>query len=147
MKAGASGFLLKDVRRRQLAEAVRTVMAGDALVAPQITRRLIENFCHRPPASSGIPSTLSALTSRELETLRLVARGLTNTEIAETLIVGQTTVKTHVAHILNKLGLKDRRPSGRRRLRVRLRHPGQQPHHSRLIPPFFLAAHVAVRHR
>jgi DNA-binding NarL/FixJ family response regulator len=108
MKAGASGFLLKDVRRHQLAEAVRTVISGEALVAPQITRRLIENFCHRPPASSGVPPILATLTSRELETLRLVARGLTNTEIAETLIVGQTTVKTHVAHILNKLRLKDR---------------------------------------
>jgi DNA-binding NarL/FixJ family response regulator len=108
MKAGASGFLLKDVRRGQLAEAVRTVMAGEALVAPQITRRLIESFCHRPPTSSGTPAALKSLTSRELEVLRLVSRGLTNAEIAETLVVGQTTVKTHVAHILTKLGLKER---------------------------------------
>ncbi|HEX3540860.1 MAG TPA: response regulator transcription factor [Acidimicrobiales bacterium] len=108
MKAGASGFLLKDVRRGQLAEAVRTVMAGEALVSPQITRRLIETFCHRRPVGCGVPEALSALTPRELEILRLVARGLTNNEIAATLFVGQTTVKTHVAHILTKLALKDR---------------------------------------
>lgn len=108
MKAGASGFLLKDVRRGQLGEAVRTVIAGEALVAPAITRRLIETFCRRPLVGSGVPPALSALTTRELEILSLVARGLTNTEIAATLFVGQTTVKTHIAHILTKLDLKDR---------------------------------------
>ena len=108
MKAGASGFLLKDVRRGQLAEAVRTVMAGEALVAPQLTRRLIENFCRRRPPGGTPPTVLKPLTPRELEVLRLVARGFTNADIAATLVVGETTVKTHVGHILTKLGLSDR---------------------------------------
>ncbi len=108
MKAGASGFLLKDVRRGQLAEAVRTVMAGEALVAPQLTRRLIEHFCRRRPRGETPPAALERLTSRELEVLRLVARGFTNADIAATLVVAETTVKTHVGHILTKLGLTDR---------------------------------------
>ena len=108
MKAGASGFLLKDVRRGQLAEAVRTVVAGEALVAPQLTRRLIENFCRRRPRGGTPPAALERLTPRELEVLRFVARGFTNADIAATLVVGETTVKTHVGHILTKLGLSDR---------------------------------------
>lgn len=108
MKAGASGFLLKDVRRGQLTEAVRTVAAGDALLAPAITRRLIEEFCRRPSPASGTPLALSHLTDRETEVLTLIARGLSNAEIATALVVNETTVKTHVAHILAKLHLRDR---------------------------------------
>jgi DNA-binding NarL/FixJ family response regulator len=108
MKAGASGFLLKDVRRGQLADAVRTVMADEALVAPQLIRRLIENFCRNRPAGSEPPAAVATLTPRELDVFRLVARGLNNAEIAANLFVAETTVKTHVAHILTKLGLNDR---------------------------------------
>ncbi len=108
MKAGASGFLLKDVRKGQLTDAIRTVAAGDALLAPTITRRLIEQFCRRPSPSSAVPETLAELTARELEVLKFVAAGLSNAEIAATLIVGESTVKTHVARTLMKLGLRDR---------------------------------------
>ncbi len=108
MKAGASGFLLKDVRKGQLTDAIRTVAAGDALLAPTITRRLIEQFCRRPSPSSAVPETLAELTARELEVLKFVAAGLSNAEIAAALIVGETTVKTHVARMLMKLGLRDR---------------------------------------
>ena len=108
MKAGASGFLLKDVRKGQLTDAIRTVAAGDALLAPTITRRLIEQFCRRPSPSSAVPKTLAELTARELEVLKFVAAGLSNAEIAATLIVGESTVKTHVARTLMKLGLRDR---------------------------------------
>ncbi|HZQ81391.1 MAG TPA: response regulator transcription factor [Gaiellaceae bacterium] len=108
MRAGASGFLLKDVRRGQLTDAIRTVVGGDTLVAPTITRRLIEEFCRRPSRTGATPPTLADLTARELEVLQLVAGGLSNTEIAAILVVAETTVKTHVAHILGKLGLRDR---------------------------------------
>jgi DNA-binding NarL/FixJ family response regulator len=108
MKAGASGFLLKDIRRGQLVDAIRTVIAGDTLVAPTITRRLIEEFCQHPSPRTGTPPGLADLTPRELEVLSLVGRGLSNTEIAATLVVAETTVKTHVAHILAKLNLRDR---------------------------------------
>jgi DNA-binding NarL/FixJ family response regulator len=108
MKSGASGFLLKDVRPEQLAEAVRTVAAGDALLAPSITRRLIEEFVHRPPPGQKRPPELDELTSRELEVLQLIAKGLSNVEIGEQLFVSEATVKTHVTRILAKLGLRDR---------------------------------------
>src|SRR6266540_638145 len=108
MRAGASGFLLKTVRPRQLAAAVHDVAAGDALLAPDITRRLIEQFVHRPPPGSAVPPALGELTPREVEVLRLVARGLSNAEIAGALVVGETTVHTHVARILAKLGARDR---------------------------------------
>jgi DNA-binding NarL/FixJ family response regulator len=108
MRAGASGFLLKTVRPRQLAAAVRDVAAGDALLAPDITRRLIEQFVHRPPPGTTIPLTLGELTPREVEVLRLIARGLSNAEIAAALVVGETTVRTHVTRILAKLGARDR---------------------------------------
>jgi DNA-binding NarL/FixJ family response regulator len=108
MRAGASGFLLKTVRPRQLAAAVRDVAAGDALLAPDITRRLIEQFVHRPPPGSAVPPALGELTPREVEVLQLVARGLSNAEIAGELVVGETTVRTHVARILAKLGARDR---------------------------------------
>ena len=108
MKAGASGFLLKDVRPEQLAEAVRVVAQGEALLAPTITRRLIEQFVRRPPASGGRPDELAELTERELDVLRLVARGLSNAEVAASLVVSEATVKTHLTHILTKLRLRDR---------------------------------------
>ena len=108
MKAGASGFLLKDVRPEQLAEAVRVVAAGDSLLAPAITQRLIAEFVRRPPPGSGAPSELSELTERELEVLKLIARGLSNGEIASELFVSEATVKTHVTHVLSKLKLRDR---------------------------------------
>jgi DNA-binding NarL/FixJ family response regulator len=108
MKAGASGFLLKDIRRGQLVDAIRTVVTGDTIVAPTITRRLIEEFCHRPSPHTGTPPELAELTPRELEVLNLVGRGLSNSEIATTLVVAETTAKTHVAHILAKLELRDR---------------------------------------
>ena len=108
MRAGASGFLLKDVRRGQLAEAVRAVMKGDTLIAPAITRRLIEEFCRTPGRGIGPLPELAELTAREIEVLELIARGLTNLEIGTQLSVAETTVKTHVARILSKLGLRDR---------------------------------------
>ena len=109
MRAGASGFLLKDVPRAQLVDGVRTVAAGDALLAPAITRRLIEQFVKRPPSSvRPLPPAIEALTARELEVLKLVARGRTNGEIAAELFISEGTVKTHVAHALAKLDLRDR---------------------------------------
>jgi DNA-binding NarL/FixJ family response regulator len=108
MKSGASGFLLKDVRPEQLAEAVRVVAAGESLLAPTITRRLIEQFVRRPPPGSARPPQLEELTDRELDVLMLVARGLSNAEIAQELVLTEATVKTHVTHILTKLGLRDR---------------------------------------
>ena len=108
MKAGASGFLLKDVRREELVGAVRTVAAGDAMLAPALTRRLIEDFVRRPHPGAAPAGALAELTERELEVVRLVARGLSNAEIAEVLVVSEATVKTHVARILSKLGLRDR---------------------------------------
>jgi DNA-binding NarL/FixJ family response regulator len=108
VRAGAAGFLLKDVRPEQLAEAVRTVALGEALVSPAITRRLLERFVARPRPGDRAPEALSELTDRELEVLRLVARGHTNAEIAGELYLSQATVKTHVTRILAKLGLRDR---------------------------------------
>jgi DNA-binding NarL/FixJ family response regulator len=105
--AGASGFLLKDVPKHQLIAGVRTVGAGDALLAPSITRRLIEEFA-AARAPSHTPPGLDELTPRELEVFRLLATGLNNAEIAERLIVGETTIKTHVTRILMKLGVRDR---------------------------------------
>jgi DNA-binding NarL/FixJ family response regulator len=107
MRAGASGFLLKDVPRDQLVTGVRTAARGDALLAPVITQRLIERFVRRPPGAV-VPERFDELSARELEVLRLVARGLSNAEIAAELVVGDSTVKTHVAHILQKLALRDR---------------------------------------
>jgi DNA-binding NarL/FixJ family response regulator len=106
MKAGASGFLLKDASRGQLAEAIRTVSAGEAMLAPTITKRLIEDFCRGPEPGNGEADL--DLSPRELETCRLVARGLSNREIAAQLYVSEATVKTHVAHILARLELRDR---------------------------------------
>ena len=108
MKAGASGFLLKDVRPEQLADAVRVVAGGEALLAPVITRRLVEQFVRRPPPGSRTPEELAELTDRELEVLKLLAHGRSNTEIASALFVTDATVKTHVTHILSKLRVRDR---------------------------------------
>jgi DNA-binding NarL/FixJ family response regulator len=105
---GASAFLLKDVRRGQLTAAIRAVVQGETLVAPATTRRLVEEFCRLPPSSDAASGRLAALTTRELEVLRLVARGMSNAEIATALVVAETTVKTHVARVLAKLDLRDR---------------------------------------
>ena len=107
LRAGASGFLLKDVRAAQLLDAIRTIAAGDALIAPSVTKRLVAEFAARP-AHLERPRELDELTPRELEVLQLVARGLSNAEIAERLVVGEATVKTHVTRILMKLRLRDR---------------------------------------
>ena len=107
LRAGASGFLLKDVTAEHLFEAVRVVAGGDALLAPSITRRLIDEFANRRQPH-GAPSALRFLTPRETEVLRLVAEGLSNREIAERLVITDETVKTHVSRLLAKLGLRDR---------------------------------------
>ncbi|MFD5970569.1 response regulator [Streptomyces sp. NPDC060311] len=109
--AGASGFLLKDVRRDDLVHAVRVVAAGDSLLAPAVTRRLVADIVrrrHEEAAADVTPRRLEVLTAREVETLRLLARGLSNSEIATTLFVSEHTVKTHVSNVLSKLGLRDR---------------------------------------
>jgi DNA-binding NarL/FixJ family response regulator len=108
MKAGASGFLLKSAPPARLVDAVRVVAEGDALLAPSVTRRLVEDFVRRPPPGQERPPVLDGLTVRELEVLRLIARGLANAEIAATLVVSEATVKTHVNHVLSKLDLRDR---------------------------------------
>jgi DNA-binding NarL/FixJ family response regulator len=108
MRAGASGFLLKSVPPAKLVDAVRTVAEGDALLAPAVTRRLIEEFMRGPPPGQAVPPGLAELTDRELEVLRLVARGLSNGEIAAELFVSEATVKTHANRIFSKLDLRDR---------------------------------------
>ena len=108
LKAGASGFMLKNAPPDRLAEAVRTVAAGDALLAPAITRRVIEEFVSRPRTGDEAPERLSELTARELEVLTLIARGLSNAEIAQSLFLSEATVKTHVNRVLTKLTLRDR---------------------------------------
>ena len=108
LRAGASGFLLKDSPRHDLIAAVRAAAAGDALLAPSVTRRLIEAFARRPPEASPSPSQLASLTARERDVLLLLARGRSNAEIASVLVVSEATVKTHVGNLLAKLGLRDR---------------------------------------
>lgn len=107
LRAGASGFLLKNAPPEDLIEAVRVVVAGDALLAPSVTRRIIEEFARRAPVPPRSPA-LDGLTEREVDVLRELARGLSNAEIAERLFVGEATVKTHVSHLLAKLSLRDR---------------------------------------
>jgi DNA-binding NarL/FixJ family response regulator len=108
LRAGAAGFLLKTDPPERIVDAVRVVAAGDALLGPETTRRLIERFLAGPPPHASRPAELDALTDRELDVLRQVARGLSNHEIAAGLFIGEGTVKTHVAHILAKLGLRNR---------------------------------------
>jgi DNA-binding NarL/FixJ family response regulator len=108
LRAGASGFLLKDVPRDELATAIRTIARGDALLAPAITRRLVEDFVRRPAPGGGRPAAFEELTDRELEVLTLIARGHSNAEIADELFLSQATVKTHVTRVLQKLDVRDR---------------------------------------
>ena len=109
LRAGASGFLLKDAPANELVQAIRVVAAGEAMLAPSITRRLLDKYAgHLPSGDEPVPDTLHTLTDREVEVLKLVARGLSNAEIAADLFVSETTVKTHVGHVLTKLGLRDR---------------------------------------
>ncbi|MEV8639184.1 response regulator transcription factor [Streptosporangium sp. NPDC051023] len=110
LRAGAGGFILKDIRREELAQAVRVVAAGESLLAPAVTRRLVEDLVRRPGhgVAPRLAARLDLLTDRELETLHLVAGGLANAEIAARLVVSEHTVKTHVSRILTKLGLRDR---------------------------------------
>jgi DNA-binding NarL/FixJ family response regulator len=108
LRAGASGFLLKDATAAELIHAVRVVAAGDALLAPSVTRRLVADFARQPRPGPAFPSTLGALTPRETEVLRLIAHGLSNSEISSTLVIAEQTTKTHVGRILAKLALRDR---------------------------------------
>jgi DNA-binding NarL/FixJ family response regulator len=107
LRAGASGFLVKDIPDDQLAAGIRQVVSGDALLAPSVTRRLIETYTRRPPSGGQLPAA-ATLTPRETEVWQLMARGLTNTEIAAQLFVGEATVKTHVSRVMTKLGARDR---------------------------------------
>ena len=108
IRAGASGFLLKDVTPAKLLEAIRIVAAGDALLAPSVTRRLLERFASTLPQRDHSTEALATLTTRETEVLRLLAGGLSNAEIAAELVVSEATVKTHISSVLRKLGLRDR---------------------------------------
>jgi DNA-binding NarL/FixJ family response regulator len=127
LKAGASGFLLKDASREQLAGAVRAVADGETLLAPAITRRLIEDFC-RGPAPGGQPHGAGGrLTDRELGVVRLVAQGLSNTEIAASLFLSEATIKSHIARILAKLGLRDRVQIAVHAYEHGIVRPGRQP--------------------
>ncbi len=108
LRAGASGFLLKDVPAEQLVEGIRVIAHGDALLAPSVTKRLIQEFSRSGAAQRSAPASLDDLTPRELEVFKLIARGMSNAEVAAELVVSETTVKTHVARVLMKLGVRDR---------------------------------------
>jgi DNA-binding NarL/FixJ family response regulator len=129
LQAGASGFLLKDVPPEQLVAGIRAVASGDALLAPSITRRLIEEYVRRPsqPVLQQ-PATIGRLTDREREVLQLMAQGLSNAEIARTFVLSETTVKTHVARVLSKLGLRDRVQAVVFAYETALVQPGQHGH-------------------
>jgi DNA-binding NarL/FixJ family response regulator len=108
LRAGAAGFLLKDTPPRQLAEAVRTIAAGESLLAPAVTKRLIERYVSRPRSDTARRERFAELTERELEVLQLITRGLSNSEVGARLFLSEATVKTHVTRILSKLGVRDR---------------------------------------
>jgi DNA-binding NarL/FixJ family response regulator len=108
LRAGASGFLLKDVPAEQLVDGIRVIAQGDALLAPSVTKRLIHEFSRTGATQRSAPASLEELTPRELEVFKLIARGMSNAEIAAELVVSETTVKTHVARVLMKLGVRDR---------------------------------------
>ena len=127
IRAGASGFLLKNVSPAHLVHAVRTVAAGDALLDPALTRKLLDEFARRPAPGARAPERLAGLTDRELDVLRLVARGISNTEIASQLIVSPATAKTHVSNILAKLGLHDRVQAVVIAYETGLIRPGENP--------------------
>jgi DNA-binding NarL/FixJ family response regulator len=127
LRAGAGGFMLKDAAPSQLAEAVRTVAAGESLLAPAVTRRLVERYVRRPPADKVREREFGDLTERELEVLTLIARGLSNAEIGEQLFLSEATVKTHVTRILSKLGLRDRVQAVVRAYESGLVEPGTEP--------------------
>jgi DNA-binding NarL/FixJ family response regulator len=127
LRAGASGFITKDVRAEELVRAVRVVAAGDALLTPAVTRQLLDRVARRLPAPvSATPTTLEQLTEREREVLELLARGMSNAEIAESLIVGEATVQTHVSNVLMKLGLRDRVQAVVLAYEIGLVRPGSQ---------------------
>jgi DNA-binding NarL/FixJ family response regulator len=125
LRAGASGFLLKDGPADQFVAAIRGVADGGALLAPSVTRRLIEQFARRPPDTAAPPPELAELTDRELSVLKLLARGLSNAELAAELILGEATVKTHVARVLSKVGLRDRTQAVVYAYESGLVHPGE----------------------
>ncbi len=125
LRAGASGFLLKDVPREQLVGGIRIVADGGSLLAPAITRRLIAGYLRRPPTGPRPPASLGELTPRELDVLRLLAQGLSNAEIAGVLVLGEATVKTHVGRILAKLGVRDRVQAVVVAFQSGLAHPGE----------------------
>jgi DNA-binding NarL/FixJ family response regulator len=127
LRAGASGFLLKDATAEQLVAAIRTVAAGEALLDPAVTRRVVDAFAHTAAADPRPPRELADLTKRELEVLRLVARGLSNPEIAHELVVSGATAKTHVSNVLSKLGLRDRVQAVVYAYENRLVEPGAEP--------------------
>jgi DNA-binding NarL/FixJ family response regulator len=133
LQNGASGFLLKDVRAEQLVEGIRTVAAGETLLAPAITRRLIERFVRRP-ADGRASQSLAELTDRELDVLRLIARGRSNSEIASELVVSAATVKTHVGRIFAKLGLRDRAQAVIAAYEAGLVEPGEATTHNAANP-------------
>jgi DNA-binding NarL/FixJ family response regulator len=127
LTAGASGFLLKDVTPEHLVAAVRMVRTGDALLAPAITKRLVERFARRDPDARSLHRDLAALTPREVEVLKLLAQGLSNAELASSLHLSEATVKTHVARILSKLGLRDRVQAVVAAYQTGLVTPGTEP--------------------
>jgi DNA-binding NarL/FixJ family response regulator len=127
LRAGASGFLLKDVPPEELVAAVKLVAAGEALLDPSVTRAVIEEFVHRAPSQPKPATKLDELTERELEVLKLLTRGQSNAEIAQTLVVSDATAKTHVAHVLMKLGVRDRVQAVIYAYESGLVQPGQAP--------------------
>jgi DNA-binding NarL/FixJ family response regulator len=125
LRAGASGFLLKDASADELIRAVRVVAAGDALLAPSVTRTLIADYASRPVRDRPKPERLRVLTPRETEVLKLIARGMSNSEIADALVLAEQTVKTHVGRILGKLDLRDRAQAVVLAYETGLVHPGE----------------------